>query len=256
MTAALVILAALGTVSAPPEDAPPKQIERVVDMVVAEVDTTVITLSELIAETRTVLLRQYGPERARAVNLTPELLRAVLRAIVSRELLLAEARRLQLRAVPQSDVAAAAQLIRDKFATHGEYVRFMERVGFTVPPHPRDGASVAVPAVLEAMLRAERQVERFIALRIRPAVVVRSREVEQCFEVNRAFLGNRPLEEVRGLIERTLRDERAEKTLVDLIHQLEGKAVIRFAPDFVPDPFEGDEDEDGIGLRCPSRVTR
>ena len=71
---------------------PEREISQVVDMVVASVDKRIVTLSELLAETRLVLLRQSGPTRARAASIDRELLSAVLRNILARNLLLSEAR--------------------------------------------------------------------------------------------------------------------------------------------------------------------
>lgn len=220
-------------------------------MVVAQVDSTVITLSELVAESRMVMLRTHGPQLARTLPLDRDLLRAVLRAMVSRELLLAEARRLQLREIPQSEVAAAARQIRDRFSTSGDYIRFLERVGFTVPRSALDGGPIPVPPVLAAILRAEKLVERFIALRIRPAVGVQEADVLACYQANLAVLGGAKLASVRATIEETIRQERAEDTLRALIEQLERRATIRFAPRFTPDEVLGEED-DGVALRCRS----
>ncbi len=241
-------LSALWTVSTPARaDAADL---RVVEMVVAQVDSTVFTLSELIAETRMVMLRTHGPELARTLPLTRDLLRAVLRAMVSRELLLAEARRLQLREIPRAEVDAAANEIRRRFSTSGDYLRFLERVGFTVPQAALDGGAIGVPPVLAAILRAEKQVERFIALRIRPAAAVRDLDVQRCFEANRAAFGSAPLATVRATIEETIRNERAEEVLRELIEQLERRATIRYAPRFTPEADDDEEDDDDVALRC------
>jgi hypothetical protein len=236
-----------------PGEQPVKQLGQVVDMVVAQVDSTVITLSELLAETRLVLLRTHGPERARTLPLGRDLLRAVLRAMVTRELMLAEARRLQLREVPQGEVEAAVRKIRDRFGSLGDYVRFMERVGFTVPS-PGSAGGTPVPPVLEAILRAERLVERFIALRVRSNAPVRPERAKACYLRHRDRLGGRSFEDARPVVEQVLREERAERTLRALITELEARATIRYAPDFKPSgglledaEVEGDTP---LGLRC------
>src|SRR5215831_13043573 len=82
----------------------PKPDYHLVDMVVAQVDATVITLSRLVAETRLVLLREADAEVARASTLSQGLLNTVLKLIVQRELLLGEVRRLKLRDIPDIEV--------------------------------------------------------------------------------------------------------------------------------------------------------
>ena len=246
--AGLLCALSAGVSAAPAPDGPEF---RLVEMVVARVDTTVITLSELVAETRLVLLRTHGPERARSVELTDDLLRAVLRAMTARELLLAEARRLQLREVPEAEVEAAAREVRRRFATPGDYVRFLERVGFTVPRRGLGrGSWVAAPPVLAAILRAERQVERFIALRIHQGIVVHDDDVRRCYEANARRFARQPLGRVAPIIERTIRREQAERSFRSLVEQLERKAEIHYAPGFVPDPDPEDDEASSVGLRC------
>lgn len=202
---------------------------RLVDMVVAQVDTTVVTWSELTAETRLVMLRSKGPELARTGAMTEGLLRAVLRAIVSRELLLSEARRLHLREASEAEIQAAIAEILRRFEAPGDAQRFFERVGLSAPS--RESAEIAPPGLV-AILRAELQVGRFINLRIKPSVVFRESDVQRCYDENKHLLGSEPLSAVRPLIERALRQAKSDASLDALVAQLAKKATLRFAPGF------------------------
>ena len=101
------------------------QEERLVDMVVAQVDATVITFSELMAETRLVLLRTRGLELARSGAISEPLMLSLLRSIVHRELILGEVRRLNLQ-VPEEEVERTIAALRRKFPTPEDYQRFMD----------------------------------------------------------------------------------------------------------------------------------
>jgi hypothetical protein len=224
---------------------------RVIDLVVAQVDTAVITLSELIAETRLVMLRTGGADQARSEALSEGLLHAVLRSMVTRELLLAEARRLQLRGIAQAELDHAVEDVRGRFETAGDYYRFLERIGLG----SSDGVAAerGTPPALIAILRAELEVQRFVTLRIRPSIAVREVEVGRCYEENKELLGGEPLARVRPMIEQTIREARADLALGSLVLQLAKKATLRFAPGFeveVPSAPERGEGRGTLSLRC------
>lgn len=243
--------AAQGAAAGAPDEA------RLVDMVVAQVDTTVITWSELLAETRLVMLRSRGPEFARSGAITEPLLQAVLRSIVSRELLLSEARRLHLRDVAEADVQGVLGEIGALFETPGDHQRFLERIGFSTPvrrPSAAPDPQVAPPGLV-AVLRAELQVARFIQLRIRPGIVLREADVQRCYELNRHLLGDEPLAGVRPLIERALRQARSDAALAALVAQLERRTTVRYSAGFELPPMGRPEEaapRDALELRCPS----
>jgi hypothetical protein len=233
--------------SAPPAfaddtKAPPR--DRLVDMVVAEVGGTVVTLSELVAETRLVLLRTRGPDVAWSAELSPRLLGAVLRNVVHRNLLLAEVKRLQLRDPDPEDVDRAGVALRRAFATSGDFDRFLERAGF------RDAGSEvrALPPLLVAILKAELLAERFLDVRVRLDLDVPDDEVEACYEKNVARLGGRPLEKVRARIVDRLRYEKERAGYEALIVRLEGRTEVVYIPPFERTPLPPDDDT--VGLRC------
>lgn len=214
-----------------PVGAPAAPEPQLVDMVVAEIDLRVVTYSELTAEARLAVLEQRGPAFAQRAVLNLELLRAVLRNILARELLLSESRRLQLREVSTAEVEEQLARLRGRFPRHGDYVQFLESLGFEVSEEVRqeEGAS---PAELVSIVRANLQVAKFVELRVRPNVMVRDADVKRCYQRNQARLAGQSLSEARPVIERTLRDELQAVALRDLLAQLEAQASLRFSPDF------------------------
>ncbi len=219
--------------------------EHLIDGVVAQVDAAALTRSELWAEARIVLLRARGASAARSVELTDDLLRSVLRTMVSRELLMAEARRLKMREVPESEVERELARLREAFATPSDFNRFMESLGFKMESGPAPE--------LVALVRSERMVERFVALRIRQGFVIKERDIERCYAQNQGRFGSVSRAEVRPVIEELLRDARTEKALAGLLEQLEKRATLRFQPGFDVRGRYG-QDPRAIGLRpvvCP-----
>ena len=233
---------------------PEREISQVVDMVVASVDKRIVTLSELLAETRLVLLRQSGPTRARAASIDRELLSAVLRNILARNLLLSEARRLNLRPLSPDPVQAALRSIRGLFQSRDEYVRFLERFGFEVGPEALRMASAPLPPLLVSIIRAELEVERFISLRINSSLVVSDDEVRSCYEQQAKTLGGQSFEEARPRLAESIRRVRGEQRLIRMVNQLSEKAEITFTDNFklegpLLDPKRASED---FGLKCLS----
>lgn len=215
-------LAGAGRAAAAPEPS-----WRRVDHVAAEVGAAVITRSELEAEARLALLRARGADMARTAALSQPLLTSVARAMVQRELLLAEARRLQVREASQEEVRARAAALLGLFESEADALRFFERIGFSLPP-PGEGDRTTPPALAD-VLRAEIQLERFVELRVRPSVVVRSAAVEACFVANRAHFETTPLEEARPAIEAAIREAAADKALATLLGQLARRTRVRVA---------------------------
>jgi hypothetical protein len=208
---------------------------RLVDQVVAEVGESVITLSELQAETALTLLRTGGRALVEAYLSRPTelgLRDAVLRNRVLRELLAGESNRLQLREVPDAEVRAELRKLFDLFGTAGDAQRVLERVGFSVDPNA--DPLFASPGLV-ATVRAELQVERFVELRIQPLIRVDDAALLRCFEGRSAYFAGRALDEVRPFIEAQLREEQQELALRALLFELLKKTAPRFAPGFEQD---------------------
>ncbi len=224
---------------------------QLVDMVVAEIDLRIVTYSELVAEARLAVLDQRGPAFAKRAVLNLDLLRAVLRNILARELLLAESRRLQLREVTASEIDNELSKMRQRFAHHADYIQFLEQLGFEVLDDIRQDESRS-PADLVSIVRANLQVAKFVELRIRPNLILRDADVKQCYQRNQAHFSGRSLAESRAVVERALRDELQGTALRELLAQLEAQVSLRFAPDFRLRIAEEPRDaaRDPATLRC------
>ncbi len=149
-----------------------------VDRAVAEVGDQVITASEVRVEAAIQLVRAGRVDAVRMSSLSAELERAALVSLVVRSLLLAEARRLNLRPASEALVDDAVARLASHFANQGDFVRFVERIGLSAPPQPEDsddaspafapGWAAAVSPALRVFLRAELSAERFVELRVIP----------------------------------------------------------------------------------------
>lgn len=223
-------------------EAPVGSDAHLVEMVVAQVDSTAITLSEVMAQTRLVLLRSRGLDVARTAVISRPLMLAVLRSMVHRELLLGEVRRLNLQA-PQEEVDKTLAAIRRQFPTPEDYERFMDATGFR-DPVTKD------TSLLSGVVRGELQAERYLDLRVRLNVAILEGEMRRCYQANEQRFFGRTFAEMRPRIELELREQREQKALASLIEQLEGRSKIRFAPGFEPPP-PAREDEEGVGFVCP-----
>lgn len=224
-------------------EAPQGANAHLVEMVVAQVDSTAITLSEVMAQTRLVLLRTRGLDVARTAVIRKPLMLAVLRSMVHRELLLGEVRRLNLQA-PQEEVDKTLAGIRRQFPTPEDYERFMDATGFRDPVTGDTG-------LLSGAVRGELQAERYLDLRVRLNVAIKESEMRRCYQVNEQRFFGRSFGQMRPRIELELRKQREQKALAELIEQLEGRAKIRYAPGFEPPPVTPAEEDEGVGFVCP-----
>lgn len=225
---------------------------HLVDMVVAQVDSSVITFSELVAETRLVLLKTGGAELARVGTLSDALFAAVLRTMVVRELVLNEVRRLKLRDVPDPEIKAALEVLRSRFVAPADFERFLEKSGFSEPGVQRTNELDAPPSLI-AIVTADLQVERFLDVRVRRNIIVRESEVIACHEANAELFRELSPTDARAEIRMRLEDEQRERALFALISSLEKRATVRYTPGFEPPPPTrmGENGENG-GLVCPS----
>jgi hypothetical protein len=214
---------------------------RLVDMVVAQVDSTVITLSEVTAEARLLLLRTRGLELARSGLVGRPLMLSLLRSMVHRELILGEVRRLNLQ-VPEEEVERSLAAVRRKFPTPEDYQRFMDLTGF------RDPVSGQTP-LLSAVIRSELQAERYLDLRVRLNVVIPESDLLRCYEANESKFFGRAFAEMKPRIQLVLQDQREQRVLADLLEQLETRAKIRYSPGFDPGP--PDTAPTSVAFQCP-----
>ena len=223
----------------------------IVDRVVARVDEAVITLSELEAETRLLLLDARNPALALQAELTPSLLASVLRSMVRRTLLLAELRRLQLRAAPEEDVARVVRRFEARFERAADFAAFLHTIGLT-DPEPELDPHLAAPRALVERVRQEVEVNRFLDVRVRLNVVVGPAEVRACFEANRAHFGGQAFDAVAPQVRLRLQEQKEARALAEVVEQLEARARIRLEPPF--DAAAPEEAPDPLGIECPERA--
>ena len=255
MAPAVVMVAVLcaSTTTATAADArpasDPAEHDRLVDMVVADVDGAVITYSELLAEANLLLLDTRGPRIAQNARLTRRLLRAVLLSMVHRELLLGEIRRLQLRPVSGSDIDRRLLELRRRFDDEAGWQRFLVAAGFRDPID----TDLRAPEDLRARLRAEAQVDQFLDVRIRLNIVVTDQDVSRCYQLRRSNFGDAELYLVAPRIEAQIRQQRESSALEALLEQLETRATVRYDPEFEPDRTRPKTPAraPGSGFQCP-----
>jgi hypothetical protein len=169
------------------------------------------------------------------------LMLSVLQAMVHRELILGEVRRLNLQ-VPEDELERALAAVRRKFPTPEDYQRFMDLTGF------RDPVTGQTP-LLSAVLRSELQAERYLELRVRLDVVIPESDLERCFEANAGKFFDRTFAQMKPRILLVLREQREQKQLAELIAQLEARAKIRYSPGFDPGPRTAEETS--VAFECP-----
>ncbi len=116
-----VTLCALSVGAAPSGPAGP-----LVDRVVAVVDKQVITLSELLVETRVTLVYKGG-ESAASADLDEQLLRTFADYVVNQTLVAMQARRLGAAEVSEVDVEHELWRFAQQFRTNDAYRAFLRR---------------------------------------------------------------------------------------------------------------------------------
>ena len=223
---------------------------RTVDMIVADVDGSIITYSELLAEANLQLLETRSAQVAMRARLSRPLLRAVLQHMVHRELLLGEIRRLQLRPVESTSVDQRLLALRRRFKDEAAWQQFLANAGFRNPTDQ----DRTVPTTLRERLRAEAQIERFLEVRVRLNVVVTETDVARCYARIRSTFGGARLALVAPGIRDQLIRQREATAIAALIDQLMGRAELRYHPDFAPPRTTGPRAParaQGSGFVCP-----
>jgi hypothetical protein len=203
-------------------------------MVVAQVGSSVITLSELTGMARLVLAREVGPAEAGRRSLADPFLAAALEAMVNHELVLREVRRLQLPSIPDSELGALRAQLVAQFSSTEVLDAFFDRFG--------EPAGLSV----DDFLANERQVDRFLNARVESQVTVEAQEILACFEVNRDRFQDRPLSDVRPAIEARILAQKRDVYLAGFLGELRQRTTVWVVPRFVlpvrarkqPGPFD------------------
>ena len=237
------------------------------DRAVAQVDTAVFTLSELLSEARLTILRHTGVDSFSSFRLgssklgrvfdvlegaegdteardAAEVLSSVLSVMVQRALLMTEVRRLQLRPVPEEEVRRAYRTllaeIRERrqrkswWGTPGNPSAqdLLDRIGF------RHQGRDYPPINLAAILRAERAVEKIETFRRASRRRMPEALLRSCFERRAEELGYPSFDDVRQRLENEMRSHAFAIRLREQLEQLATRVVVRYAPPFGPRPFD------------------
>ncbi len=191
--------------------------EAIIDRVVAVIDGTPITLSELDFEARVALLSR-GAIRAATEPLDDETLASALEYAISERLQADEANKLQAWRVEPAEVEAAVRAFRERFASPAEFEAFLAR-------HEADLQQLG--SVLERGLRASRMLESKVRLRAQ----VSEAEVRSYFDAHRSELSG-TWEELRLPLKEKLVRERYQKLVQVELEQLrrthDVRSVARF----------------------------
>lgn len=257
----LIAVLIAGPAQGPAPDAPAARTstiaeQRLVDMVVAVVDgSVVITYSELVSEATLLLLQTRGPQWALKAQLSRDLLRSVLRNRVDRELILRETDRLQMRAVDRSRVNELLRTLKRSFDDEAGWQRFLVLAGFRDPGDP----TRAPPPELLAVLRAQAQAEAFLEVRVTRSIVVSDDDVAACYAARAQVFRGASLTRVAPRIRKQLEVQRHSQAMISLIEQLEDRARIRYDPEFEPPERSRDPEPPraaGSSFTCPQNIAR
>ena len=183
---------------------------RLIDEVVAVVESQTITLSELTAETRLRLIEQeHGAADAEAVP-DRALLAASLRRVIEERIVLAEVDRLKLFDLDRTEVDAALARLRGKFSSQERWEAFTHSLQLT-------------DEEIAAVLAREIRVARYLDNRLKLAAQVRESELDEALRVQGAEAGHSAREELRQKLSR----EKYDRLLGELLGDLRRRADVR-----------------------------
>jgi hypothetical protein len=177
----------------------------VIDRVVAVIDGTPITLSELEFEARVALVGR-GATRASTEPLDDQTLASALEYAISERLQADEANKLQAWRVEPAEVETALRAFGERFASPSELEAFLAR-------HEADLQQLG--AVLERGLRAARMMESKVRLRAQ----VTEAEIRSFFDAHQAKLSG-TYDELRAALKEKLVRERYQKLVQAELEQL------------------------------------
>ncbi|MCI0574063.1 MAG: hypothetical protein L0Y66_25290 [Myxococcaceae bacterium] len=199
-----------------PVSAAPVEAEVVVDRVVAVVEDTLITQSELVFEAHVMLAQRTAASQALA-PLDDALLASVLELSIAQRLQAREAERLGAPPLEPAERIALVDAFRRRFPSEEALQAFLDAHGADMPQ---------LAALLERNLRAERALEG----RLRVRAQVTEAEVRRVYDQKPATLG-RPYEEVRERLREELLRERSREAAAEEVALLKrGARIRRVAP--------------------------
>lgn len=187
------------------------------DRVVAVVEGSVLTLSELELEAR-VLLLERGGSQAVSAPLGEDTLREALELVVSQRLQVLDADRLQAFPVVASEVAERVARLQEKVGGEEELLAFLAL-------HEADLDQLA--QILIRGLRAE----RFLDSRIRLRAQVPESEVRRYYEAHAASLPG-TYASLRSVLQQKLAREKYARLAAEELAQVRRAAQVRLVAPF------------------------
>ncbi|MBI5547144.1 MAG: hypothetical protein HY901_24960, partial [Deltaproteobacteria bacterium] len=201
---------------------------QVIDRIVAIVERRPLLLSELEFEARIALIQQGGTGAATA-PLTDEDLAAALEWAIGQRLALAEAERLQVFDVEESEVTKALKAFQARFASDKQLLAFLD-------------SQEATQEQLAAVLLRELRVSRFLDSKVKLSARASEEELRRYYAGHVQELGGRPYEQVRDSIKAQLTRERYVVLAGKQLDELRARADVRTVAPFArpSEPPNGD----------------
>lgn len=199
----------LFTVLAFPASAP----AVLVDHIAAAVNNEVITSSELA---QTVALNERFGRSATNTD-RAALMSETLEGLITRRLLVQEARRLRFVDITDEEVNAEVDKIRTRFPSSAAFTDFLKSLDMTEQE-------------LRRMLGEQLLVERFVGKKVGLFVRVGRDEAQNYFDTHGAQFQGKRFQDVQKAIIAELTDQKIGKQLDQYVAELRGKAEIRINP--------------------------
>jgi hypothetical protein len=192
--------------------------EVLVEAIVATVDQAVITLSEVESEARIILIRRGGV-RGASGSIDNSLRAAVLQYLVNQEVILNEARRLQMFQVNDEELERELEQVRRQFATKQQFDQFLIDNGLTQDD-------------IAEIIRRDLRVAKFLRSRVQMMTRMDSVELRAYYDEHHSEFADMSFAQARGLIEERLGRDRHDKAIRAWVEELKQRANIRLLRSF------------------------
>ena len=185
---------------------------ELVDHIVAAVNNEVITSSEL-AQT-IALNRQLG---SAGKGDQPALVTETLNGLITRQLLVQEARRLRFVEISEQEISAEVDKVKARFPSEAAFMDFLKAQDMTEQE-------------LARMLGERLLVARFVEKKVGLFVRVSRDDAQSYFDAHPAQFRGKRFQEVQKEITAALTDEKIGQQLDQYVAELRSKADIRINP--------------------------
>jgi parvulin-like peptidyl-prolyl isomerase len=182
-----------------------------VDRIVATVNNEVITASELA---QTVgMNKRLGKSVQDGKTLEAE----TLEGLITRRLLVQEARRLRFVEISEQEIGAEIEKLRKRFESDASFMDFLRSLDLT-------------EQVLGRMLGEQLLVEKFVEKKVGLFVRVTREEAQSYFDSHASQFPEKSFQDVQKTIMAALTDQKVGRQLDKYVAELRGKADIRVNP--------------------------